>query len=86
MKDIQNKIKEAAHCLLDISEDWGYFEVEQFLDWQLDNLEDLPEGYSREVMTREYEREILIEVEAILEQREGKEFFKKINEGLGLQK
>ena len=86
MKDIQNKIKEAAHCLLGISEDWGYFEVEQFLDWQLDNLEDLPGGYSREVMTREYEREILIEVEAILEQREGKEFFKKINEGLGIQK
>ena len=59
----EQQIKEAAQCLLGISDDWGYFEIEQFLDWQLDNLSDLPEGYPVEVMTREYERAILTEVE-----------------------
>ena len=62
----QKQIKEAAQCLLGISDDWGYFEIEQFLDWQLDNLSDLPEGYPKEVMTREYERAILEEVELFL--------------------
>ena len=65
----REQVKEVAQCLLGISDDWGYFEIEQFLDWQLDNLDDLPEGYPEEVMTREYEREILIEVQAILEQK-----------------
>ncbi len=83
---IENQITEAAHCLLGISDDWGYFEVEQFLDWQLDNLEDLPEGYPVEVMTREYEGAILTEVEDILESREEEKMFEKINKGLGIQK
>jgi hypothetical protein len=83
---IKNQITEAAHCLLGISDDWGYFEVEQFLDWQLDNLEDLPEGYPVEVMTREHERAILDEIEGILELREKKEMFEKVNKGLGIQK
>jgi len=64
--EIQEQITEAAQCLLGISDDWGYFEVEQFLDWQLDNLDDLPEGYPKEVMTREYESLILEEVDRIL--------------------
>lgn len=28
----KEQIKDAALCLLGISDDWGYFEVEQFLD------------------------------------------------------
>ncbi len=83
---IKNQITEAAHCLLGISDDWGYFEVEQFLDWQLDNLRDLPEGYPVEVMTREYEGAILTEVEGVLESREEKKMFEKINKRLGLQR
>ena len=62
---INKQIREAAHCLLGISDDWGYFEIEQFLDWQLDNLNDLPEGYPKEVMTREYETRILDQVQKI---------------------
>ena len=64
--EIQDQITEAADCLLGISDEWGYFEIEQFLDWQLDNLDDLPEGYPKEVMTREYESLILEEVERVL--------------------
>lgn len=64
--EIQEQITEAAHCLLGIDDGWGYFDIEQFLDWQLDNLEDLPEGYPKEVMTREYESLILEEVERLL--------------------
>lgn len=62
----QKQIKEAAECLLGISDDWNYFDIEQFLDWQLDNLDELPEGYPREVMTRENESKIMTEVEYLL--------------------
>ena len=63
------QVKEAAQCLLGISDDWDYFEIEQFLDWQLDHLDDLPEGYPKEVMTRKYEGAILEQVEYLLEER-----------------
>ncbi len=86
MTQVKNQITEAAHCLLGISDDWGYFEIEQFLDWQLDNLGDLAEGYPVEVMTREHERAILTEVEVILESREEKKMFEEINKGLGLRR
>lgn len=63
----QEQIKDAAQCLLGISDDWGYFEIEQFLDWALDNPDELKDvGYPMEVMTREYESDILNEVEYIL--------------------
>ena len=65
----QEKIEWAADCLLGISDDWDYFDVEQFLDWQLDNLEDLPGGYPKEVMNRKYEEAILNEVERLLRKR-----------------
>ena len=64
--ETQEQIFDAAQCLVGISGDWEYFDVEQFLDWQLDNLDDLPEGYPKEVMTREYESLILEEVEKLL--------------------
>ena len=66
---ISTEIKEAAHCLLGISDEWGYFEVEQFLDWQLDNLDDLPEGYPKEVMNRKHEAQIMDVVEKLLNKR-----------------
>jgi hypothetical protein len=65
-EELEDNITEAAQCLLGISADWGYFEIEQFLDWQLDNLDELPEGYPEKVMTREYESLILEEVERLL--------------------
>jgi hypothetical protein len=65
---LEDNINEAAQCLLGIANDWGYFEIEQFLDWQLDNLDELPEGYPKEVMTREYESLILEEVERLLKE------------------
>ena len=68
----------AADCLLGIESDWGYFEIEQFLDWQLDNLDDLPEGYPVEVMTREHEAEIMAAVECKLDWRDEKEPWEEI--------
>jgi len=65
----KEKIEWAADCLLGICDDWDYFDIEQFLDWQLDNLEDLAEGYPREVMARENEIEILNAVERLLNKR-----------------
>lgn len=59
-------ITEAAHCLLGISDDWTYHDIAQFLDWQLDNMDDIAEGYPIEVMTRGNEELILNEVERIL--------------------
>lgn len=68
----QEQIKEAAQCLLginDIGEDWGYFEIEQFLDWVLDNLDKLEGvGYPMEVMNREHEDEILEEIKTQIQQ------------------
>jgi hypothetical protein len=60
MKD--RLIEKAASCLLGICDDWDYFDIEQFLDWQLDNMEEIADGYPLEIMTREYELDILDEV------------------------
>ena len=79
---IKEQIKEAADCLLGISDDWGYFEVEQFLDWQLDNLDELAEGYPVEVMTREYEQDIMGEVDYLL----SKKLWDDVNKGLGTRR
>jgi len=65
----KEKIEWAADCLLGICDDWDYFDIEQFLDWQLDNLEDLAEGYPKEVMARENEIEIINAVERLLNKR-----------------
>lgn len=62
----QKQIKDVADRLLGISDDWDYFDIESFLDWQLDHLDELPEGYPREVMTRENESIIMTEVEYLL--------------------
>ena len=69
MKVMKTQITEAAHCLLGICDDWGYFDIEQFLDWQLDNMDEIAEGYPMEVMKRKYERDIMLEVEKILSNR-----------------
>jgi hypothetical protein len=65
----KEQIKDAAGCLLGISDDWGLFDIEQFLDWQLDNLDELPEGYPKEVMNRDYEEDIMNEVERLLKNK-----------------
>jgi hypothetical protein len=65
----KEQIKDAASCLLGISDDWGLSDIEQFLDWQLDNLDELPEGYPKEVMNREYEEDIMNEVERLLKNK-----------------
>ena len=78
----QEQIKDAAHCLLGISDDWGYFEIEQFLDWQLDHLDELPEGYPVEVMTREYESDIMDAVDKILNEK----MWNEVNKGLGIER
>jgi hypothetical protein len=59
----------AAQCLLGIEDEWDYFDIAQFLDWQLDNMEDIAEGYPLEVMTRECEDEIMEEVRWLLKER-----------------
>jgi hypothetical protein len=79
---LQEQIKDAAQCLMGISDDWGYFEIEQFLDWQLDNLDDLPEGYPVEVMTREYELDILAEVDYLI----ARKLWDDVDKGLGLKR
>lgn len=78
----QEQIKDAAHCLLGISDDWGYFEIEQFLDWQLDHLDELPDGYPVDVMTREYESDIMDAVDKIL----NKKMWTEVNKGLGIER
>jgi hypothetical protein len=65
----KEQIKDAASCLLGISDDWDLFDIEQFLDWQLDNLDELPEGYPKEVMNRNYEEDIINEVERLLKNK-----------------
>jgi hypothetical protein len=65
----KEQIKDAASCLLGISDDWGLFDIEQFLDWQLDNLDELPEGCPKEVMNRNYEEDIMNEVERLLKNK-----------------
>lgn len=79
---LQEQIRDAAQCLMGISDDWGYFEIGQFLDWQLDNLDDLPEGYPVEVMTREYESDIMAEVDYLM----ARKLWDGVDKGLGLKR
>ena len=76
----QQQINNAADCLLGICDEWNYLDIKQFLDWQLDNLDDLADGYPKEVMTREYEDDIMEAVNNKLNNR----MFKNINRNLGL--
>jgi hypothetical protein len=62
----KEQIKDAASCLLGISDDWKYNDVKGFLNWQLNNLDELPEGYPKEVMKYEYKEQILEQVEILL--------------------
>lgn len=71
-------INAAADCLLGIDDEVGYHYIKSFLDWQLDNLADLPEGYPVEVMTREFEAEIMDAVESKLDWRDEKEPWEEI--------
>jgi hypothetical protein len=79
---LQEQLRDAAQCLMGISDDWGYFEIEQFLDWQLDNLDELPEGYPIEVMTREYESDIMAEVDYLM----ARKLWDGVDKGLGLKR
>ena len=65
----KEQIKDAASCLLGISDDWGYNDVKEFLNWQLNNLDELPEGYPKEVMKHEYKYQILEQVKILLWER-----------------
>jgi hypothetical protein len=80
MTTTQQQIDNAAECLLGICDEWNYLDIEQFLDWQLDNLDDLADGYPKEIMTREYEDDIMEVVNNKLNRR----MFKNINRNLGL--
>ena len=66
---MKNKITEAAQCLLGICDDWNEFDIEQFLNWQLDNMDEIAEGYPLEVMTREHEGAIMDEVVRLLKKK-----------------
>jgi hypothetical protein len=68
----------AADCLLGIDGEVDYHYIKSFLDWQLDNLDDLPEGYPVEVMTREHEAEIMAAVECKLDIRDEEEPWEEI--------
>ena len=61
-----DQIKNAAQCLLGISEDWKYSDVRDHLDWLLDNKSEIADGYPLEVMDYEYRNEILKHVKVML--------------------
>jgi len=63
------QIKEAAQCLLGIDDEWGFDDIEGFLNWQFDNLDELPEGYPKPVMQRRFEDLILKEVKYLLSKK-----------------
>jgi hypothetical protein len=79
---LQEQLRDAAQCLMGISDDWDYFDIEQFLDWQLDHLDELPEGYPIEVMTREYESDIMAEVDYLM----ARKLWDGVDKGLGLKR
>jgi hypothetical protein len=56
------QIKDAAQCLLGISDDWKYSDIKEHLDWLLDNKEEIADGYPLEVMDDEYKEDILKQV------------------------
>jgi hypothetical protein len=60
------QIKYAAQCLLGIDDDWKYSDIEEHLDWLLDNKDEIAEGYPLGVMDYEYRGEILKQVKILL--------------------
>lgn len=65
----EDQIQLAAQCLLGIHDEWDFFDIEQHLDWLLNNKEEIAEGYPMDVMNRECEVDIMNEVERILTHR-----------------
>ena len=60
------QIKDAAQCLLGISDDWKYSDIKEHLDWLLDNKDEIADGYPLEVMDDEYREDILKQVKILL--------------------
>jgi hypothetical protein len=60
------QIKDAAQCLLGISDDWKYSDIKEHLNWLLDNKDEIAEGYPLEVMGYEYRDKILEQVKIML--------------------
>ena len=60
------QIKEAAQCLLGISDDWKYSDIKEHLDWLLDNKDEIADGYPLEIMDSEYREDILKQVNTLL--------------------
>ena len=60
------QIKDAAQCLLDISDDWKYSDIKEHLNWLLDNKDEIAEGYPLEVMGYVYRDKILEQVKIML--------------------
>ena len=63
---MKNKIKDAASCLLRISDDWKYSDIKEHLNWLLDNPDEIAEGYPLDVMKRNYSGDILEQVHLLL--------------------
>jgi hypothetical protein len=60
------QIKDAAQCLLGISDDWKYSDIEEHLEWLLENRDEIAEGYPMDVMYEEYFDDIMLEVNRII--------------------
>jgi len=60
------QIKDAAQCLLGISDDWKYSDIKEHLNWLLDNKDEIAEGYPLGVMGYEYRDKILEQVKIML--------------------
>jgi len=48
------EIKHNADCLLGISDDWTFSDIEEHLDWLIQNPDEIVEGYHKEFITKEH--------------------------------
>ena len=53
-EDIEQKIKHNAYCLLGISSDWTFSDIEEHLNWLIQNPDEIAEGYHKEYIKEEF--------------------------------
>jgi len=53
------EIKHNASCLLGISDDWTFNDIEEHLDWLIQNPNEIAEGYHKEYITEFHKQQTM---------------------------
>ena len=68
-QELKDQIEEAAYMLLGICDDWRLGDIAEFLQWGMDNPDELEDaGYPMQVCVPEHQQDILNQVAIFIRQ------------------